>query len=185
MSHQPVEFPRILARWQAVKDRDLGLLPNCCVLASKVLLVALIDAGFQAWVEPTYALAINKEGYLLLDRGVPTSEWPDTAWSVGVEEGGTIDTGSYPGHLVVFCYVDGALTLVDGSAGQFSRPAKQMNVPSTLWFPTPRWPHAASYVDGAWALTYKPAPLGNLHRVANDWTKNWRKHAADMKQVSV
>jgi hypothetical protein len=183
VSHQRIEFPRILARWQEVKDAAIaerGLLTNCCVLASKVLVVSFTEAGFDAWVEPTYAIAENREGVAWRSR--PMSEWPPSAWSVGIEPG-RIEFGSYPGHLIVMCKVDGELHLVDGAAGQFSRPAKQMTIPSVLAFPATVWPHGAQYNAGPWVLSYSQAHIGNLHRVGNDWTKNWRKYAQQMKEI--
>lgn len=159
-----------------------GMLASCCVLASKVLLVSLTEAGFDAWVEPTYAIASNRASWEW--QGRPISEWPEEAWSVGVEPGKRIDSGSYPGHLVVMTRLFGDLLLVDGSAGQFSRPAKQMIIPSVMVIPAFDWPGPVGTRNADWSMRYDPAPLGQLHRVGPDWTKNWRDYMPAMRKVT-
>jgi hypothetical protein len=185
MSHQRAEFPRIVDRWTEISEAriaDKSLRPDCCVLASKVLLVAFTEAGFEASAEPTYTVATNRASWQW--QGRPIKEWPPEAWSVGVEPGQRIDTGSYPGHLVVVVKVDGELWMVDGSSGQLSRPAKQMTIPRVLAFPIANWPDRVWVRNFDWAIQYTPAPLGKLHRVGNDWTKNWRKYAEQMRECN-
>lgn len=180
-------FSTIVTRWGEIMDErvnDRSLLAKCCVLASKVLLVSLTEAGFEAWAEPTYAVASNAASWAQLGR--PVSEWPDEAWSVGViDEGKGMSPGSYPGHLVVMTrlFNDGDLYLVDGSAGQFSRPAKNLVIPSVLVVPARNWPDTVWMRNASWAMSYKPAPLGQMHRVGNDWTKNWRDYMPEMRKV--
>lgn len=175
----------IVTRWAEIMDNRVanrGMLAACCVLASKVLLVSLTEAGIEAWAEPTYAVASNAASWPL--RSVPFEQWPDAAWSVGVRPGDRISPGSYPGHLVVMAYIDGGLMLVDGSAGQFSRPLKNMTIPSVLVVPAAGWPGPVGIRNAAWAMEYKPASLGVLHRVGNDWTKNWREYMPEMRKVT-
>lgn len=175
----------IVTRWGEVMDdrvKARSLRPDCCVLASKVLLVSLTEAGYEAWAEPTTAVASNAASWAMKDR--PTSEWPDEAWSVGVKPGERISPGSYPGHLVVMTYVENHLLLVDGSAGQFSRPLKNMTIPSVLVVDAADWPNPVGTWNAAWAMEYKPADLGVLHRVGNDWTKNWRDYMPAMRKVT-
>lgn len=180
----------ILGRWEHVKDTAIAerrLAPSCCILASKVLMVEFLDAGFEAWVEPTYAIAANRHAIPLIHAGVHTSLWPDEAWSVGVDPNGVVGDGQgYPGHLVVMVDVgDDTVLLVDGSSGQFSRPQHRMTIPSTLTAPTMLWPEAVSVRTDDWQIDYWPAPLGQQHRIANDWRRNWRELAAEMRNTRV
>lgn len=178
-----IDLSEIVNRWQTVKQ-DAGIIPSCCILASKVLMIELLDAGAEVWVEPTYAIASNRWAWPHVGR-TNVADWPPEAWSVGIDPEGLIgDGGGYPGHLVVMVELgDGGLVLVDGSAGQFARPAKQMTIPPTLIVPANDWPDGAVVQRGDWRVDYMPAPLGQQHRVAPDWRRNWRDLAASMRKT--
>ena len=74
---------------------------------------------------------MNEEARVLMLQGVTVSDWPDTAWSLGVNSK-TVDGKGVGFHLVIQMQ-EGILDL---SALQFNRPSKGISVPPALFVST-------------------------------------------------
>lgn len=147
--------------------------PDSCVASTWVLTEVLSYFGYTSEPLPVVALVFNEKGFEMASQGVPPSEWPDDAWSVGVEGTGVreLATRRWDGHLVAL--VNGNW-LIDPSLDQFSRPQRGMatnpavldaaewTVRTKMWC----WRRADGVVIG-YRLMEKPGAW----RDAPDWGK--------------
>lgn len=116
---------------------------NNCILSTRVGLDVLTHYGLTAKPQPVRVVAWNEEGYRLYARQVPPSQWPDSAWAVGIEGTGASDKnfGGWDGHLVVLLRNPSRKrTLIDLTADQLDRPAKGIRIGGPLFMDlTPVW----------------------------------------------
>ena len=101
---------------------------GACINATWIGLEVLRHLGVEASPSAWDAMVVNEEARLLMLQGVPVSDWPDTAWSLGVNSK-TVDSEGVGFHLVIQVQ-EGILDL---SALQFNRPSKGINVPPALF----------------------------------------------------
>lgn len=96
-----------------------------CIEAAKLGRLALKRVFVDAEPLPCGYVICNAEAEALMGRGVPVSEWPGSAWSVGVDPDATDVPGvGWNGHLLL----RGDGWIADLSAGQFSRPLRNLTV---------------------------------------------------------
>ena len=129
--------------------------PDCCLNATRVLLDVLRGVGFAARPLSVRAFAYNAVYVDRVARGLPPLGDPES-WGLGVETRPAMGGGGWPGHLVAL--VDNRW-LVDGSAGQFSRPEKNILVPWIFLGELPKGNRTACYTleDGS-SLQYRTRP---------------------------
>ena len=96
---------------------------NVCVEATGAFVWAAREFGQLIRPVVADALVLNREGLRCILRELPADQWPDDAWSIGVDTNS--DTG-YPAHLVA---MDADHTLYDLTARQFHRPKRDLIVP--------------------------------------------------------
>lgn len=183
-----VSLTALLVGWEQV-TRERPLNPAHCILGTRTLFEALRRVGVDSKVVTVEALAANREADGLIRRGVPYTEWPSTAWSVGAVT--TAPGSGYPGHVVLVTTVDDGTFLLDSSTGQFRRPRYGIVPPPTLMVevPDPDWPTdpkmGVRFDTPGWSVSWRWAPeLGNLHRSAPDWRKGRRDHVDRVLEVS-
>lgn len=104
---------------------------GACVNATYIGLEVLRRIGVDASPSVWDAMVMNEEARLLMMEQTPVSEWPDTAWSVGVNAK-TRDANGLGFHAVAQMK-EGVLDL---SSLQFSRPHKNINVPPAMFVST-------------------------------------------------
>lgn len=122
---------RLVDAWPEI--RDAHFTPDCCLNATRVLMEACRASLPRASCRPlaVEATAVNAQAIRLMAREFTPEEW----WSSGAhflacgprDEG--VDENAWPGHLVL---VVNDRWLVDGSAAQMARPAKDLFVPSVV-----------------------------------------------------
>lgn len=79
-----------------------GLGANSCVEDTRTGIEALAHHGITARPVAVDVLAGTRAAYQLVRDGVPVSQWPDDAWTVGVDHREPPRTpSSYNGHLVL------------------------------------------------------------------------------------
>lgn len=110
------------------KEIQPKVVPQACVLASRITTYALSRFGIKWEVHHSDALAVNDEWYnLYFEQGVPQELLPPTAWSVGAvtmknvvgtHRHITFGDKGFSGHLVVTTDEH----FIDLSSGQFDRP---------------------------------------------------------------
>jgi hypothetical protein len=162
-----------------------GVEPSACILGTRVLTEALAYFGVSARPTPVRVLATNRAGLSAMEAGLPVDQWPDEAWSVGVDDrhpdhdlAATVSRRRFPGHLVAVA--DG--WLLDPTAEQLNRPARGLWVEGTVGAPVPEpWSDEAPMVlvdeDRGTTLVYSPSPLR-----PHTWQQapDWRKGVADL-----
>ena len=162
--------------------------PNACVLATRILTVALNKYGVTANATQIDAACWNAEGYRLRNDLAATRQ-SKTAWSVGVMSepsrtwiANEIASGSNPfdrdffGHLVV----ETEHHFIDFTAGQFDRPQHGIITGSPLIVPN----HRLVETDVWWEVpitegiyTFRDAKYPSSPRNAPDWTANYKRDA--------
>jgi hypothetical protein len=162
--------------------------PNACILASRILTVALNKYGVAANATQLDAVCWNDEGYRLRNDVVASRE-SKTAWSVGVMSKPSdqwitneIASGRNPferdffGHLVV----ETEHHFIDFTAGQFDRPQHGIVTGSPLIVPNS---HLVETKDG-WKVpiikgvyTIRDAKYPASPRNAPDWHTNYKRDA--------
>ena len=167
----------VLDAWLDV--RRVETRPDCCILATRTLGAVFERLNGWSWEAlPCASLAANAAAVELLEARVPVEEWPEVAWSVGVDDDpADVNPGRYAGHLVLVLDTGAGLQLVDGALGQFSRPHRGLVVPEMVrfdiedaWAPV----HSVEFEAGTKVMWRPSKRLGKSHRVAPDWTRNWR-----------
>ena len=104
---------------------------GACINATYVGLEVLRRLGVEASPSAWDAMVMNEEARLLMMDQTPVDEWPDTAWSVGVNAK-TRDADGVGFHAVIQMR-EGILDL---SSVQFDRPHKNINVPMAMFVST-------------------------------------------------
>lgn len=162
-----------------------GIRPDSCILSTRVGIAVLDRFDLPARPQAVFVLAQNKAAFLLAERGVPVADWPDDAWSVGVDatqfRPENLSPGRWPGHLVVIVRQPGEpRLLVDLSADQFDRPERRLVIGGPVFMDidgpwTPHDPLAApAGTESEPALiAYRPMPPGRPEsgqwKSSSDW----------------
>lgn len=176
---------------------------STCILTSRIG-IAVLERAFAPQIasgalrlgpQPVFVTVMTEKAYRLAGQGIPASQWPDDAWSVGISEHSTLGRpGGWDGHLVIMMrerdQPGGTLrrSILDLTADQFSRPQRGITIEGPLlagirasW--TPQDP---LFVDlgqdsapgSAWAI-YRPMPPG--HPAAKSWREapDWSPKAQE------
>lgn len=150
--------------------------PNSCIVSTRIGQLVLARFGFTARPVVTAVVAANAEAAKLIERDIPLSQWPASAWSVGVAAQGDHHPGGFDGHLVLVLRRQVGLRrlLIDLSADQMDRPHRGVRVPGPvigtvpeLW--TPDNPATVTADDGM-VLTYQPVLGLTVYRKSSDWS---------------
>lgn len=164
---------------------------NTCILTTRLGVEVLTHYGLSAKAQPVRVAAWNREGITLHLRKVPHSQWPESAWSVGIEGTGVSDrsTGAWDGHLVVVLRNPSRTrTLIDLTADQLSRPQRGIDISGPILMDlTPVWaPGDMLFTppkeDGS-VLGYEPQVNAGGWRDAPDWSGKRDLHDVLVKEV--
>jgi hypothetical protein len=150
---------------------------DSCIASSLVGQKVLAHYGVTARPVATTVAAYNRRGREMFNSGLPFTQWPRDAWSVGVQGSGVMnfETKRYDGHVVLLFKPAGSpRTLLDLSADQLDRPLKSLRVPGPVAVEMPRlWTPmdpAEITIDGPSAtyIAYRPLLGGDDWRLAKD-----------------
>jgi hypothetical protein len=161
----------LTAAWTDLWAAELRykMVPGCCIVATRVGVLALRQHGQKAWPVATVTSVFNRPGDELARAGVPTEQWPEHAWSISAGPGTpTTPTASgqrgYGGHL----WIGTDHELIDLSASQFHRPGR-INMPGPQAIPgMGRWERNDGLI--VWV---QPNP-DRSYRTSMDWRCNWQ-----------
>jgi hypothetical protein len=112
-----------------------------CIESSRILCALLDRRGIPARPMPVDITVSNMAAHELQQKHIPVSQWPDAAWSVGVNADhtgptsgpiGMGDAQGWHGHLITRV---ARSSILDCSAAQFRRP----HIPFPGWWKMP-WP---------------------------------------------
>lgn len=153
---------------------------NNCILSTRLGVDVLQHYGVPARPQPVTVTAMNEEAYRLMAAGVPVPQWPDSAWSVGIEGTGKSDpaTGSWDGHLVIVLRnPERTRTLIDLTADQLDRPHRGIDVGGPvfmdlkgLWTPQdPLYTVTDDTPGSRTIVTYRPLMTAGDWQAAPDW----------------
>jgi hypothetical protein len=173
----------------ALATRELMLLnarANSCILTTHVGLEVLDRFGIKARPQPVIAEAFNAVAARLrfgVDPPTPLQDWPDEAWSVGISGTGVIaqESQTWDGHLVIVVRnPDRLRTLIDLTADQMDRPAKNINIGGPVFTDLPKvWtPRDPTYTmltpadPQATVIGYRPLAQAGDWRTSRDWTED-------------
>jgi hypothetical protein len=110
------------------------LIPSHCINGTRIGIEALRHFGVEAEPLSVRFAVFNRKGWSAAQIGMPFEEWPQDAWSVGINEGSVTAGENWAGHLVIhvpeWC-------VVDLSAEQFARPARELFIDGPLILPGP------------------------------------------------
>lgn len=159
---------------------DFPFSPDHCINGTRVAVEVLRRFGVTAQPMSVRMVVFNSFAWDLFTHGVPISEWPAHAWSVGVGPGMDTQPGRWNGHLVAV----GEDFMLDMSAGQFHRPGK-IDMPGPLLIDGALAPDDQSLmVTGPKGLKvlYAPWPEANEWRTASGW--RLERNAAVIRHVT-
>lgn len=164
----------------AVATREIVLSEygrDSCIASSLIGQQVLAHFKVQARAVSSAVSAYNDLAMKMTSTNLPPQEWPDEAWSVGVQGSGVMnmETKRYDGHVVLIVKPQGSpRVLLDLSADQLDRPERGLRVPGPvavelprLW--TPQDP-ATLTIDGPPRTHVRYFPLlgGDDWRLAKD-----------------
>lgn len=154
-------------------EPDFPYTRDHCINGTRVAVETLRHFGIKAKPLSVVVLVFNQTAWDLFKQGVPVTEWPPHAWSVGIDQHtNTASDNRFAGHLVAH----GDTWLLDISAGQFHRPGL-IHSPDALVLPVtePIRPGAEGWWDhtdehhNTWLM--RPTPHVNDWRTAGGWTR--------------
>lgn len=161
---------------------------NTCILSTRIGLDVLHHYGLTARAQPVRVLAANEPAMGLILKKVPHSQWPDDAWSVGIEGTGVSDTNmhQWDGHLVILLRNPSRRrTLIDLTADQLDRPARNINIGGPVFMDlAPVWaPGDMLYTEIGQAphrtiVGYEPQVNAGAWQTAPDWMDHAKTHQA-------
>ena len=167
-------------------ENDPTLAKSRCILATRTLIEVADYYGIPAEPVVTTCGVYNRAALELRDAGVPVSEWPAHAYSVGTSPSPNHalgNKGGFDGHLIAI--IDGHL--IDAATTQFARPAYGIELPAPICIPLPHDWVPGSVValqdtagDGDWncVAIYERETVHADYRTAPDWRRNYRRPAA-------
>jgi hypothetical protein len=138
-----------------------------CIATTRVIVNVCAYYGIAAHPMPVSVAAFSRAAWKLLGDGVPVSDWPREAGSVGVGcrrlLGKPLST-QWDGHLVAIA----GNYLLDGSLDQVSRPQRGLSLgPLAIGMPRD-WDRVVCRADGV-VIIYQP--LDDLTwRRSNNWS---------------
>jgi hypothetical protein len=145
---------------------------NCCILAASTTVRVCQYFGVRAKELAVRTRILNTEAVELEAAHVPMSEWPDSAWSVGVNESAPPVDRGWVGHLMVS--VENGDFIVDLSSYQWDRPSKGIEVGALIraradiTTSTTGWSVAAGASETTWCM-WQPWPENRGYRKGKDW----------------
>lgn len=148
---------------------------NHCIEWARVQQLALEALGVRSRAVPVEVMAGNEAAAAQLFDNSPMTPALEAkgAWTVGVTH--QVQGSGWPGHLVLAVSVPdgGGRVLLDGTAGQFSRPAKGMSVPDGLMLTLPSlWVEPVYARPQTGIIRYSPMPP------QVDAARTWRESPA-------
>lgn len=160
------------------KADDFPYSPDHCVNGTRVAVEVLRHFGVRVGPQSVRVVVFNSFAWDLFRAGVPVSEWPQHAHSVGVDPSQIEQRpGQWNGHLVA----RGEEFTLDISAGQFHRPGR-IEMPGPVLID--------GTVDEGGLLVSGPKGLRMLYGLApeaNEWRTagGWRleRNAAVVRHV--
>ena len=161
-------------RWQS--EPSFPFAPDHCINGTRVAVDALRVLGVYAKPVSVQFILFNAKAYALWEQGIPYTEWPPDAWSLGVGPGAVGTGGGWDGHL---CAEGDGFTL-DLSAAQFNRPGLIICDEPLLMPELPpegmihtRDEHGQTVLIGRW-------PENNYWRRASGWK---RLQPAEVREI--
>lgn len=146
-----------------------------CIEAAKIARAALARVKVPSRPLPCGLLVANPEGSDLIDAGVPITQWPATAWSIGVDPDSNVPGPGWNGHLILA----GDGWIGDFSAAQFrhSKRRRLARIDIEAWVsPTPPgWdlrPISIRNEDHGTVVVIQPRPELARWRSTNAWRSN-------------
>lgn len=97
----------------------VGTSDGSCVASTRVGIEVLRRVGLNVKPLTCGLMVLNLEAAALYTQGVPMSQWPATAWSLGIVPA---EDGPWDAHLVVQWEVAGVRGLLDLDLGRYTRP---------------------------------------------------------------
>jgi hypothetical protein len=161
---------RLRALWLEVVAPNVR--KECCILAASTTVRVCEYFGIRARELSVRTAIWNMEALELDHAGVPMSEWPDSAWLLGVNEYAPHVVGGWAGHLMVS--VENGDFIVDLSGYQCDRPSKGIEVGSLIiarsdirsrddgWF-------MAAGASETTCYMWQPWPENRGYRNTKDW----------------
>lgn len=144
--------------------------PDCCIAASRVGVTVLQRFGIDGHGETVVAMAGNAAFRFWRDGGFK-GEPPSGARVVEIDTTVERTPKTYPGHVVIVGRVQGKYFMLDLSAPQFDRPAKQIHVSEGIYALTDTRPGRLTLdLPGGGFIAYgaHPDPLLSF-RDSPDW----------------
>lgn len=154
MKDLPYTFLLDLVAETAAPVFERTLTEDSCLNATRILLDVLRELGFKARPLSVRAFAFNEVYIDRLKRGLPPLADP-ASWGLGIETRPNVGGKGWPGHVVAL--VENRW-LVDGSAGQFARPAKDILVPRVLVGEFSKKGRASYTLEGGGEILYEARP---------------------------
>jgi hypothetical protein len=165
----PLEVRLLAEAWRKwEREPSFPYSPDCCINGTRVVIDALREFDVKARPVSVGVLLFNRFAWDLYQAGIPNTEWPYHAHSIGIDPTvGTVGRdGGWDGHLVA----EGDGWTLDISAGAFDRPGRiispgprvlDTNVPPTGF---------GVYTDGhGQTLLMERQPANNRWRQAPGW----------------
>ena len=182
----PIAAPLLLAELWDGPVTAPGSKDGVCIDSARIAVEVLAKVGVKAKAVATQVLAANAAAVPLLNAGVPIADWPDEAWTLGVELGPAPHPGTgkepyrrtgWTGHVVVVGEHEKGRWMLDLTAAQFNRPSKGILIPEPIWAPLRGDDEfTIGLADGA-QITYILQPKIRAFRQSNAW------QSADLSSV--
>lgn len=146
--------------------------PTSCIISTRVAVEVLKVFGIRARGQAVKVEALNPRA--VLDVEAKATEPRLGSWIVGVEGTGQhdYDQNSWDGHLVAIFEDTKGEVLVDVSADQFARPAKDIHAEPLAIRLTGGWPVGRLWPNGS-ALAYSPI-RSRSYRQSSNWADRER-----------
>lgn len=158
-------------------DIAVGMMPNHCILGARVAVEVGRYFGVPITERSTDTLVANALAWKLIGEAVPVEEWPDEAWTIGVNH--ESPGNGYPGHVIA----ESEHFVIDLSAAQFARTKKGIKGEALLAPKLDGFDWSASLVissaDDGTVIVYKPM-TDTTYKTAPDWRNrlNWGTEAS-------
>lgn len=147
-----------------------------CLMSTRVLIETAKYFGVYAKPVPVKTAFLNGAAIAAMEQELPLEQWPDDAWSVGIEgtgqKGVRNDPKGWDGHMVAVTKT----VLVDPSADQMSRPEKGMPLEAfaapipTEWSTGDQPTVFRAGGPGGLVLIYTPMTTPGPWRDSPDWS---------------
>jgi hypothetical protein len=162
----------LLHRWPDIVGERYRI--NHCIMATR----AAIEVGHYfgyTWHPLVVNIAVfNQAGFELFQQGIPFTDWPAEAHSVGVISQNTTTATGWDGHLLARA----GDILIDLAGAQFDRPGKDIAIgPWTFKVEGEGpWPGLR---DGTHLIVWPQTGI-TVYRRTRDWKTNFAEPAAQL-----